>query len=342
VAAHSALGVASIYAGDLEAALDHFERAIDLYGRHERDATPSYTSRLSNPRVTSGVYAAWALWMLGYPDRAAARAREALLLVRSLDHPFGRSYACHLTAGVHQWRGEHQAVQELEDEALAFDTEHGFALLRAVGVIQRGWLLAQRGEAAAGLVQMQEGLAKQREIGAAVLLPFYLALLAKVCDDAGRPAEALSALTEALTVAQRSGRHYWEAELHRLAGVLALHAQESRGAPATSDAESHFFHALDIARRQRARSLELRAATSLGRLWADTGKAQEAHALLSEVYASFTEGFDTADLREAKSLLEELTTGARGSRAGRRPRRGGRLGKEAEQAPERDGDEEAG
>jgi predicted ATPase/DNA-binding winged helix-turn-helix (wHTH) protein len=317
VAAHSALGVASIYAGELEVALDHCERAIDLYGRHESEATPSYTSRLSDPRVTSTVYAAWALWMLGYPDRAAARAREALLLVRSLDHPFGRSYVCHLTAGVHQWRGEQQAVQELEDEALAFDTEHGFALLRAVGVIQRGWLLARRGEVEDGLAQMQEGLAKQREIGASVLLPFYLALLANVCHDAGRPAEALSAVTEALAVAQRSGQHYWAAELHRLAGVLALGARGSREAPATSDAERHFLHALEVARGQRARSLELRAATSLGRLWADTGKAEEARALLSAVYVSFTEGFDTADLREAKSLLDELSPGSGESRVGR-------------------------
>ena len=117
-----------------------------------------------------------------------------------------------------------------------------------------------------------------------------------------RPAEGLTALREALTVAQQSGQHYWEAELHRLTGVLTLRA----GAPAARDAESHFLRALEIARRQRSRSLELRAATSLARRWADTGRVRDAHALLSGVYRWFTEGFDTADLRDARSLIEAL------------------------------------
>jgi predicted ATPase len=302
LAAHNALGVVSLYAGDFEAALRHLERGIALSRASDQSSTRSHPFRLVPPGVTCAIHAAWTRWMLGYPDQAAARAHDALALARSLDHPFGRSYACHLAAGFHQWRREHQAVRELEDEALAHDTEHGFGLLLTVGLIQRGWALAERGQAEAGLAQMQEGLARHRQIGAAVLVPAALALVAETQQKLGRPTAGLSAVAEGLTTAQQSGQHYWEAELRRLMGALTLQADPS----ATGAAESHFVRALEIARRQRARSLELRAATSLGRLWAATGNVTEALALLSGVYGWFTEGFDTADLTEAKSLLDEL------------------------------------
>jgi predicted ATPase len=113
-------------------------------------------------------------------------------------------------------------------------------------------------------------------------------------------------VTEALRVAQQSGRHYWEAELHRMRGVLTIEVDPGQGRGAMADAESHFLQAIAIARRQQARSLELRAATSLARLWGDRGNVREAHELLAGVYGWFTEGFDTADLMEAKTLLEEL------------------------------------
>ena len=312
--AHNALGVVSLYSGDFEGALHHLERGIALYDEQQHGPrAPVF--RLVPPGVTCTLHAAWAFWMLGYPDRAAARARAALEQARLLDHPFSVSYACHLAAGIFQWRGELEVVQALEDEALARDREHGFALLLTSGNIHRGWLLAQRaGEE--GLAQMQAGLAKHREIGVVVLVPSSLALMADVHRKLGRPAEGLAAATEALAVAKRSGRHYWEAESHRLVGVLTLEAGASPEA-----AESHFREAIAIARRQRAMSLELRAAVSLARLWANQGKAGSAHALLAGVHAWFTEGFDTADLKEAAALLDALR-------------------QEAEQSPERDGDEE--
>jgi predicted ATPase/DNA-binding winged helix-turn-helix (wHTH) protein len=302
LAAHNALGVVSLYAGDFEAALRHLERGIALSRASDQSSAWSHPFRLVPPGVTCAIHAAWTRWMLGYPDQAAARAHDALALARSLDHPFGLSYACHLAAGFHQWRREHRAVRELEDEALAHDTEHGFALLLTVGLIQRGWVLAEEGQAEAGLAQMQEGLARHRQIGAAVLVPAALALVAETQQKLGRPAAGLSAVAEGLATAQQSGQHYWEAELRRLTGALTLQADPS----ATGAAESHFLRALEIARRQRARSLELRAATSLGRLWAATGNVTKALALLSGVYGWFTEGFDTADLTEARSLLDEL------------------------------------
>ena len=190
--------------------------------------------------------------MLGYPDRAADHTREALALARSLDQPFGVSYACHLAAALYRWRGEYQVVEELEEEALAHDREHGFGLLLTAGVIQRGWILAERGKKEEGLAQMQEGLAKHREIGAVVLAPAFMAVMAELHQKLGRPAEALSTVTEALRVAQQSGQHYWESELYRLIGVLTLEAATSPGPEAASAAESHFLRALEIARRQKA------------------------------------------------------------------------------------------
>jgi len=142
--------------------------------------------------------------------------------------------------------------------------------------------------------------------------PGFLALVAEVCEKVNQPGEGLSAVAEALAAAEHTGQRYWDAELHRLKGMLTRQ----------SDAEACFLEAIRIAQRQRAKSLELRAATSLSRLWATRGKASEAHALLSAIYAEFTEGFDTADLSDAKSLLEQLERRARTSRADEAGRKG--------------------
>jgi len=308
VMAHNALGVACLYAGDFETALEHLERGLERYDSERHSPTGSPVFRLVPPGITCAIHAAWALWMLGYPERAAARSQEALALARSLDDPFSLSYACHLAAALHHWRREHDLVRTLEDEALVHDTEHGFGLLLASGVMHRGWLLAEEGRIEDGLARTQEGLARYREIGAATAVPGFLGLVAEMHDKLGRHAEARSAITEAMNVAQKSGQHYWEAELHRLTGVLTLGAQPNPGSDAMGAAESSLLRAIEIARRQRATWLELRAAVSLSRLWADQGNVTGARTLLSGIYASFTEGFDTADLQEAKSLLETLKT----------------------------------
>jgi predicted ATPase/DNA-binding winged helix-turn-helix (wHTH) protein len=336
LAAHNALGIVSFYAGEFEAALAHLEQGIALYDPEQHSPNRSAAFRLGqDPGVSCTTHAALALWMLGYPTRAAARMGEALVLARSLAHPFSVAYACHFAAGLHQWRREPRIVQELEDTAFAHDTEHGFGLFLSAGAIQRGWLRAEQGQAEDGLAQMRQALARHRDIGAEVLVPAFLGLVAEVHGKLGQPMEGLSAVAEALTVGHQSGQHYWEAELHRLRGVLTLEAGTSprtdtgrSGAPdragrqsatpspaAVKEAETCFLEAIEIARGQRARSLELRAATSLSRLWASRAKVMEAHALLSDIYHWFTEGFDTADLGEAKSLLEELGSRAGGSSA---------------------------
>jgi predicted ATPase len=272
-------------------------------------------------------HAALALWMLGYPARAVAQMPEALALARLLDHPFSLSYSCHFAAVLHTWLADRRAVEARGDEGVRIDTEHGFALFLSIGAVYRGWLLAEEGHGLEGLVQMERAVARYREIGAGMLLPMFLALLAGVQERLGRIADGLATVSEALATGQEAGQRYWEAELHRLKGELTLRAEartardagvrrprsggRPRGAvapatPATKEAEAMFLQALTVARRQQARSLELRAATSLGRLWASQGKTAEARSLLGDVYDWFTEGLDTADLIEARSLLARL------------------------------------
>ena len=220
---------------------------------------------------------------------------------------------------------------------MPYATEHEFRLFPVMGAIHRGWLLSKQARGEEGLAQMREGLASLRAIGIEFRRPGFLALVAEVCE-VNQPGEGLAAVAEGLAAAEHTGQRYWDAELHRLQGMLTLQSGASRGhgtgkrrpghgdkpagrRPAAAgragsgDAESCLLEAIRIAQRQGARSLELRAATSLSRLWANTGKVSEAHALLSAIYDWFTEGFDTADLSDAKSLLEQLERRATTSRA---------------------------
>jgi predicted ATPase len=265
------------------------------------------------------VYAAWALQLQGYPVRAEARMAEALVLAGSLDHPFSLAYAHHFAAAFHQCRGERRAMQELEDAALAHATVHGFGLFLMGGAIHRGWLQADQGQGEEGLARMRQGLQGWRAIGAELRVPTFLALMADVHGKVGQPDEGLSLVSEALVLGERTGQRYWDAELYRLKGTLTLQRERERGRPrGTSEAEACFLEAIEVARRQGARSLELRAATHLARLWASRERSNEAHALLSAAYRRFTEGFETADLRDAKSVLDRLAGGTYGQGSRRR------------------------
>jgi predicted ATPase len=298
--AHSASGVVAFYAGEFAAALDHFDRGIALYDPREPSPEPSRALLAwQDPGVSCLAHGALALWVLGYSERAVARMGKALTLARTLARPLSGGYACHYAAALHEWRRDHDAMQAAVDGAFEQATQHGFGILVATGTAQRGWLLSELGQSEEGLARIQEGIAALREVGAEFLLPGFLTLMALAYERVRRPADGLSSVNEALALVEASGQHYWTAELHRVKGVLTRVADEKA-------AEASFHEAIAIARRQGARSFELRAATSLGRLWAGQGKAAEAHALLSEIYAWFTEGFDTADLIEARALLEEL------------------------------------
>jgi predicted ATPase len=205
----------------------------------------------------------------------------------------------------HQFRCEGRVVQERAEAAIRLAQEQGFPYCRAFGALMRGWALAQQGQAQAGIEQLQQGLIAFRATGAETLRPYWLALLAEAHGIMGQPEAGLTALAEALTLADTTGERFYEPERYRLKGELLL----QRSLDHQAEAESCFQQAMTIAQKQQAKSFELRTATSLARLWQSQGKRQEAYDLLAPIYHWFTEGFDTADLKDAKALLDELEDG---------------------------------
>jgi adenylate cyclase len=321
LAAHHRLGLVSFYAGEFEAARAHLEQGMTLYSPAR---SPSF-ALIVDSGASSTFHAAWTLWVLGYPAQASARMHESLALARSIAQPFTLAHIQRFAAGFYLCLRERDAAREQAEACIAMSTEHGFdALLRAAR-FHRGWWLTEHARDEQGLALMRAWVAACRDLRALAVLPAYLAWLAEVHGRFGQPAEGLALVREALALGIESGNHYWTAELHRVMGILALQAgpgeearrtgRQSAGADGQSappptaageTAEAAFREALEIARRQRAKSFELRAATSLSRLWAGQGREKDARALLSDVYGWFTEGLDTADLREAKALLAGL------------------------------------
>jgi len=242
------------------------------------------------------------LWLLGYPEQALARLHEALTLAHALVHPFSLAYARCWAANVFQFRRDVLAVHEQAEAAVALSTAQGFPQSAAVGTIFRGWALAMQGQGEEGMAQVRQGIATWRATGSVLIVSYFYTLLAEVSVHLGHPEDGLQALAEAYTLVEQQEERYWEAEIARLRGVLLLRQTETPQA----EAEAWFQRALDVAHRQEAKSLELRAAMSLSRLWQQQGKRVEAYALLAPVYGWFTEGFDTADLQEAQALLDAL------------------------------------
>ena len=232
-----------------------------------------------------------------------AKSHEALALARRMAHHYTLAVAlCHC-ALLHQFRREVQLTEELSEELMALSTEQGFAYWPGVATAMKGWVLAERGQGEAGIAELRSAMATIRAIGTVAELPWYLALLAGAHGIVGQTAEGLDAIAEALALVASTNERFYEAEIYRLKGELLL---KDSGSNTGAEAESCFRQALDIARVQSAKSWELRAATSLARLWRDQGQRTEAHDLLAPVYGWFTEGFDTADLKDAKALLDAL------------------------------------
>jgi len=256
-----------------------------------------------DPGVLCLSYAARALWLLGYPDQALQRSHEVLAVAQQLSHPHSLVFALYCAGRVHQFRREGQAALERAEALIAFAREQALPHWVASGTILRGWALAEQGRVEEGIAQMHQGLSGRRATGAELGRPYYLAQLAETYGKAGQAEAGLRVLDEALAAVHKTGERQHEAELHRLKGALLL-VQDGAD---TQEAERCFRQAMDVACRQQAKSLELRAATSLSRLWQQQGKCAEAHKLLAPIYGWFTESFDTADLQEAKTLLEALT-----------------------------------
>jgi predicted ATPase len=223
-------------------------------------------------------------------------------LAHELSHPYSLAVARVWAAIVSQSRRDVLAVHEQAEATVSLSTEQGFPLWAAWGTSLRGWALAMQGQGEEGLAQVRQGIAAFRATGGAVLVPYYCIVLAEVCANLGHTADGLQALAEAHTLVEQHEERWWEAEIYRLRGVLLLQQPVMQ----QEEAEACFQQALDVARRQQAKSLELRAAMSLSRLWQRQGKRDEARELLVPLYGWFIEGFDTADLQEAKTLLQEL------------------------------------
>jgi DNA-binding winged helix-turn-helix (wHTH) protein/predicted ATPase len=345
-AVYLALGQPLFHLGELALARSHLEQSIMLY---DRTTYHSYTvGSMQDPGVTSLCYEAWALWFLGYAEQALKRIRTAFSLAQEISHPHELAWALNYAAALHYYRREQQATQEQAEAAIRFSTERGFPFWVAMGTLLRGWALTMQGRAEDGIAQMHQGLATWRAMGAVVGQAGFLAMLAEAQGEAGQAEEGLQTLAEAVALVAKTGDRYYEVEMHRLKGELMLRQFNIQSAkfkaehsprpqvqsPKSSrikprilhpnshvegEAEACFLRALEIARRQEAKSLELRAVMSLVRLRQQQAthaprntqhvarnRLGEAHRLLSEVYHWFTEGFDTKDLQDAKALLEEL------------------------------------
>ena len=298
--AHRALGTTFHFLGEFALAQEHAAQGILLYDpQQHRSLALLYAE---HPGVVCHCFAAHVLWYRGYPDQALKRIHDALALAQELAHPFSLVHALDFAAWLHQYRREGRLTQERAETDMTLASEQGFAFFLTHGTILRGWARVEQGQREEGIAQIRQGLAAYRATGAELERPYWLALLAEAYGKIGQVEEGLSILEEALLEIQKNGWHFCEAELYRLQGELLL----ARSAEQHAEAETCFCQALDIARSQQAKSLELRAAMSLCRLWQRRGRGKAAHELLAPVYDWFTEGFDTKDLIDAKALIEQL------------------------------------
>jgi predicted ATPase len=289
--AHYALGETLFSLGELAAARAHLAQGRRVY---EPQKPRSHSLRAGqHPGVACRAHVASVLWWLGYPAQALQRSREALILAQERAHPISVAFASYFAAVMHQYRREWHLAQAQAEAAMPLSGEQGLPFWVAMGAIVRGWTLAEQGQKPEGIAQMRQRLVVFPATGAAISRPWLLARVTEAYGKAGQREEGLSVLAEALAVVHRSGDGYWEAALHRLTGEV--------------QAQTCVQQALAAARQQQAKSLELRAAMSLSRLWQQQGKRTEAYELLAPVYGWCTEGCDTADLQEAQALLEALT-----------------------------------
>jgi predicted ATPase len=298
--AHHAKWGTSIWSGKLAAADEHAQIGISRYDCTRHHAL-AFTFSGHDPGVCAYGMRAVNMALSGFPQKAARFSADAVALARSLSHPYSLATAMWQNAMVFQVLRERQSCHDLATELLKLSQERDFPMMRGAGMFFLGWATADGGDLEQGTASMEPGLALFSS-GRKLARPYMLAVLAGAKADLGKPGEALELLEDALASAEVSGELWCQAELYRLKGrLLAARGQYD-------ESESCFRRAFEVSRGQSAKTLELRAATSLARLWRDQGKVQQAHELLAPVYDWFTEGFQTRDLKEAKALLDELAS----------------------------------
>lgn len=302
IEAQFCVGTSALFVGELTEARERLRRSAARPVVQRRRCPELLYGR--DPRSSALVHLAQALWLGGYPDQAARAADEAVETARAAGHPFGLAYASLGASWVSQFRREADAACALAAEAITCSIDEGFSALLAMASILRAWASAPQDSKGSGRAeQMRHALDDYQAMGGAgVARPYLLALIAEVDGAAGRTEKALAALAEGALASRTTGECWYEAELHRQEGELLLRQSIANRRAASAC----FYQAIAVAHRQGGRSLELRAATSLARVWRDQSKRLEARDLLAPVYAWFTEGFETADLADAKALLNEL------------------------------------
>jgi class 3 adenylate cyclase/predicted ATPase len=303
--AYRARGESYLWTGDFFQARTYFEKGIDL-----TDARQQHAYFAESPEVACRFFSAIALWYLGYPDQALLRSHEAVTLAQELSHPLSLSAAHHFASWLHLLRQEGDATFEQAEAAMAIAAEQGFLFFIAFDTMLRGWALAEQGRVEEGISELRKGLTAYRATGAKALVVQWMVLLAELYEKSGQAEDGISVIAEAQILAdENKGERYYIAEILRVKGLLLIQGAKYKIRETTvfNEAETCFLRAIKIAKQQKAKSLELRAAVSLCRLWQKQGKKAEAFGLLSKVYNWFEEGFDTPDLIAAKVLLEELS-----------------------------------
>jgi class 3 adenylate cyclase/predicted ATPase len=294
------MGLCLFHLGEFAAARASFERALDLYTPEAHNALVTVTS--FDVRTGALSYLSMILSVQGEPEGADSFSEQALTVSRDLRNPHNRAFSLNYAVVYKLLRRLERAAEEPLDELLSLAVEHGFPVWLGTANIMRGYVLAVRGEAASGLALARNGWTDWTSTGSKYHGTYYLGLLAQTCERAGHIDEAVDLVDSALELADRMGERWFEAELRRVQGEwLVAHRRDGQ-----QRAEACFHHALAVAREQRARTWELRAATSLARLWRDQGKRDEALDLLVPVCDGATGGFNMLELRDARALLDEL------------------------------------
>jgi predicted ATPase len=317
--AHRALGATLCSLGELASARVHLEQSLALYDPQQHRADDILYGQA--PLMLGFGYLAWTLWSLGYPAQALEKTHVMFAAPQELFRPASLAAALGSTLRLHLYRRERYAAQERAEALIALCTEHEFPNWMSWGIFARGWILAEQGQVEEGILHMRQVIADDTVSGG-LWTQSFLALLAEVYGKAAQVEEGLNTLAEASATVDKTGERYYEAELYRLKGELTLQKFKVQGSEfqvtspqsptpshqAEAEAEACFLKAIDIARRQQAKSLELRAVMSLSRLWQQQGKKDAARQMLADIYNWFTEGFDTADLKDASVLLEQLSS----------------------------------
>jgi class 3 adenylate cyclase/predicted ATPase len=301
---HRLMGTSLLVTGGIAESRAHFDQAIALYDPVAHRALATRFSQ--DHRVSVLPYRAFALWALGYPEAALADAERAISDARAIGQAATLMYALVNTSFyIHVTCGNYATANMHLDELVTLADEKGAFFWKAIGMAQRGCVMALTGKASDAVHVLTSGITASRSTGATLWMPLYLSCLARAHFDLGKFDDAWRCIGEAMTAVETTKERWFEAEANRIAGEIALRSPE----PDATKARDYFERALAVARQQQAKSWELRASMSLARLWRDQGKVPQARELLAPVYGWFTEGFDTLDLKEAKALLEELTGG---------------------------------